>query len=105
MPYILEDAKCYEAVALAGCVMQNRLAVGLTSPVFVVLTGGHCFLFYVIDKTGKVQRSMDYCFSSYAQEGEGCNISGNLPEIIRWFNWMASMIKSGEEYVNGQSQM
>lgn len=76
----------------AGCLLKNRLADGKNTPVFAVLTNGLLFRFFAIDTDGVV-----YCSGTRLLEAgkDGTyKSSTSLSEILRWFYWFMTSIKS-----------
>ena len=86
------DSAIYQVICEAGCLLKKRLEAGKNTPVFAVLTNGNIFRFFAIDIDGIV----------YASEIEVLKLgpdgtyhsSTSLAEILRWFYWFMTCIKS-----------
>ncbi|OAJ40753.1 hypothetical protein BDEG_24453 [Batrachochytrium dendrobatidis JEL423] len=86
------DSAIPQVLCEAGCLLKKRLAAGKETPVFAVLTNGLLFRFFAIDIDGIV----------YASEIETLKLgkdgtydtSTSLSEILRWFTWFMTSIKS-----------
>jgi hypothetical protein len=86
------DSAIPQILCEAGCLLKKRLAAGKNTPVFAVLTNGLFFRFFAID--------IDACV--FASENEVLKVgkegtyssSSSLSEILRWFTWFMTAIKS-----------
>ena len=71
-------------VAEAGCLLQQRLAIGQTEPVFAAVTNGCDFKFFKVDKTGLVDVSPS---QGFVPDEEGDSMTGTiqhtLPNVLR----------------------
>jgi hypothetical protein len=72
--------------------LKKRLAAGKETPVFAVLTNGTDFRFFAIDTDGVVYAS-DKEVLKLGEDGT-YNSSSSLTEILRWFTWFTTAIKS-----------
>jgi hypothetical protein len=81
-----------QTLAEAGCLLRKRLAAGKNTPVFAVLTNGLLFRFFAIDTDGVVYSSGQ----KVLEPGEDGTYksSSSLSEILRWFTWFMTAIKS-----------
>lgn len=86
IPYI------YRAMCHAGCVLRRRLAAGLVTPVFAVLTDGRSvFQFMVVDVDG-----IGYLSEACALLYMWSRIDTTLSEILGWLYWFKSCIVTPE---------
>ena len=70
------------------------MSPGKNTPVFAVLTNGLFFRFFAIDTDGTVYSSgLPPIGLGYGPEGDYTN-SPTLSEILRWFTWFMTSIKS-----------
>ncbi len=86
------DSAISQVLAEAGCLLKKRLAAGKNTPVFAVLTNGIFFRFFAIDTDGMVYASKTRLFE-IGEDGT-YNSSTSLSEILRWFTWFMTSIKS-----------
>ena len=86
------DSAIPQVLAEAGCLLKKRLAAGKGTPVFAVLTNGHLFRFFAIDTDGVVYASEEEVLK-LGKDGT-YNSSTSLSEILRWFTWFMTAIKS-----------
>jgi len=86
------DSAITQVIAEAGCLLKKRLAAGKKTPVFAVLTNGLFFRFFAIDIKGVVYASGQKVLEP-GEDGT-YNSSSSLSEIIRWFTWFMTAIKS-----------
>ena len=91
------DSAIPQVICEAGCLLKKRLAAGKDTPVFAVLTNGLLFRFFAIDTKGVDTNGVVY--SSEAEllkiGPDGTyNFSTSLSEILRWFTWFMTSIKS-----------
>ena len=86
------DSAIPQVLAEAGCLLKKRLAAGKKTPVFAVLTNGLLFRFFAIDIDGVVYSSGH----KVLEPGEDGTYksSSSLSEILRWFTWFMTAIKS-----------
>ena len=88
------DSAVPQVLAEAGCLLKKRLAAGKNTPVFAVLTNGSLFRFFAIDTDSVVHSS------GLPPIGLGLGLDGtyksssSLSEILRWFTWFMTVIKS-----------
>jgi hypothetical protein len=88
------DSAIPQVLAEAGCLLKKRLSAGKNTPVFAVLTNGLFFRFFAIDIDGTVYSSgQTPIVLAYGPEGDYAN-SPTLLEIIRWFTWFMTAIRS-----------
>jgi hypothetical protein len=88
------DSAIPQVLCEAGCLLKKRLAAGKNTPVFAVLTNGLLFRFFAIDTDGTVYSSgLPPIGLGYGPEGDYTN-SPTLSEILRWFTWFMTSIKS-----------
>ncbi|KAJ3307784.1 hypothetical protein HDV04_002541 [Boothiomyces sp. JEL0838] len=86
------DSAVPQVLCEAGCLLRKRLAAGKNTPVFAVLTNGLLFRFFAIDTDGVVYAS-DIETLKVGKDGT-YNSSSSLSEILRWFAWFMTAIKS-----------
>jgi hypothetical protein len=86
------DSAIPQVLAEAGCLLKKRLAAGKETPVLAVLTNGHLFRFFAIDNDGVVYAS-DKEVLKLGKDGT-YNSSSSLSEILRWFTWFMTAVKS-----------
>ena len=86
------DSAIPQVLCEAGCLLKKRLAAGKNTPVFAVLTNGLLFRFFAIDTDGVVYASKTRLLES-GEDGT-YNSSTSLSEILRWFTWFMTSIKS-----------
>ena len=86
------DSAVPQVLAEAGCLLKKRLAAGKETPVFTALTNGRLFRFFAIDIDGVVYAS-DNEVLKLGEDGT-YNSSTSLSEILRWFQWFLTAIKS-----------
>ena len=77
----------------AGCVLKRRLAAGKDTPVFAVLTNVLLFRFFAINTDGVVYSSGILILLGFGPDEDYTN-SPTLTEILRWFTWFMTAIKS-----------
>jgi hypothetical protein len=88
------DSAIPQVICEAGCLLKKRLAAGKDTPVFAVLTNGIFFRFFAIDTNGKVYSSgLPPIGLGFGPEGDYAN-SPTLSEILRWFTWFMTSMKS-----------
>ena len=96
------DSAIPQVICEAGCLLKKRLAAGKDTPVFAVLTNGLLFRFFAIDTKGVDTNGVDTKGVVYASEAEllkigpdgTYNSSTSLSEILRWFTWFMTSMKS-----------
>jgi hypothetical protein len=81
-----------QTLAEAGCLLKKRLAAGKNTPVFAVLTNALFFRFFAIDTDGVVYASTTRLLE-IGPDGT-YNSSSSLSEILRWFTWFMTALKS-----------
>ena len=81
-----------QTLAEAGCLLKKRLAAGKNTPVFAALTNGTDFRFFAID-TDSVVYASDKEVLKLGEDGT-YKSSSSLSEILRWFTWFMTAIKS-----------
>jgi len=86
------DSAIPQVICEAGCLLKKRLAAGKDTPVFAVLTNGLLFRFFAIDTNGVVYSS-EAELLKIGPDGT-YNSSTSLSEILRWFTWFMTSIKS-----------
>jgi hypothetical protein len=86
------DSAIPQVLCEAGCLLKKRLAAGKNTPVFAVLTNGLFFRFFAIDTDGVVYASNTRLLE-IGEDGT-YNSSTSLSEILRWFTWFMTSIKS-----------
>ena len=88
------DSAIPQVLAEAGCLLKKRLAAEKKTPVFAALTNGLLFRFFAIDTDGVVYSSgqTPICLG-LGQDGT-YKSSSSLSEILRWFTWFMTAIKS-----------
>jgi hypothetical protein len=86
------DSAIPQIICEAGCLLKKRLAVGKKTPVLAVLTNGTDFRFFAIDTDSVVYASKRYLLE-LGEDGT-YNASPTLSEILRWFTWFMTVIKS-----------
>jgi hypothetical protein len=86
------DSAIPQVLAEAGCLLKKRLAAGKNTPVFAVLTNGLLFRFFAIDTDGVVYASKTRLLE-IGEDGT-YKSSSSLSEILRWFTWFMTAIKS-----------
>ena len=86
------DSAIPQVLCEAGCLLKRRLAAGKDTPVFAVLTKGLFFRFFAIDTNGVVYSS-EAELLKIGRDGT-YNSSTSLSEILRWFTWFMTSIKS-----------
>jgi hypothetical protein len=86
------DSAVPQALCEAGCLLKKRLAAGKKTPVFGVLTNGLLFRFFAIDTDGVVYASKTRLLE-IGEDGT-YNSSTSLSEILRWFTWFMTSMKS-----------
>jgi hypothetical protein len=86
------DSAVPQALCEAGCLLKKRLAAGKKTPVFGVLTNGTDFRFFAIDIDGVVYASGKKVLE-LGEDGT-YKSSSSLSEILRWFTWFMTAIKS-----------
>ena len=86
------DSAIPQVLCEAGCLLKKRLAAGKDTPVFAVLTNGLLFRFFAIDTNGVVHSS-EAELLKIGRDGT-YNSSTSLSEILRWFTWFMTSIKS-----------
>jgi hypothetical protein len=86
------DSAIPQVLCEAGCLLKKRLAAGKDTPVFAVLTNGLLFRFFAIDTNGVVYSS-EVELLKIGRDGT-YNSSTSLSEILRWFTWFMTSIKS-----------
>jgi len=86
------DSAIPQVLCEAGCLLKKRLAAGKDTPVFAVLTNGLLFRFFAIDTNGVVYSS-EAELLKIGRDGT-YNSSTSLSEILRWFTWFMTSIKS-----------
>jgi hypothetical protein len=86
------DSAIPQVLAEAGCLLKKRLAAGKNTPVFAVLTNGLLFRFFAIDTDGVVYASKTRLLE-IGEDGT-YKSSSSLSEILRWFTWCMTSIKS-----------
>ena len=88
------DSAIPQVICEAGCLLKKRLAAGKDTPVFAVITNGIFFRFFAIDTNGKVYSSgLPPIGLGFGPEGDYAN-SPTLSEILRWFTWFMTSMKS-----------
>jgi len=88
------DSAIPQVLCEAGCLLKKRLAAGKNTPVFAVLTNGLFFRFFAIDTNGVVYSSgLPPIGLGFGSGGDYTN-SPTLSEILRWFTWFMTSIKS-----------
>jgi len=88
------DSAIPQVLAEAGCLLKKRLAAGKKTPVFAVLTNGLLFRFFAIDIDGVVYSSGQTPIGLGLGPGGDYTDSPTLSEILRWFSWFMTSIKS-----------
>jgi hypothetical protein len=86
------DSAIPQVLCEAGCLLKKRLTAGKNTPVFAVLTSGIFFRFFAIDTDGMVYASKIRLLE-IGEDGT-YNSSTSLSEILRWFTWFMTAIKS-----------
>ncbi|EGF80260.1 hypothetical protein BATDEDRAFT_88978 [Batrachochytrium dendrobatidis JAM81] len=86
------DSAVPQVLAKAGCLLKKRLAAGKETPVLAVLTNGTLFRFFAIDIDGVVYASTIYLLK--LDNDRTYKTSTSLSEILRWFTWFMTAIKS-----------
>jgi hypothetical protein len=86
------DSAVPQVLCEAGCLLKKRLAVGKDTPVFAVLTNGLLFRFFAIDIDGVVYGSDLETLKLGGDETYSS--SSSLAEILRWFTWFMTALKS-----------
>ncbi|KAK5669306.1 hypothetical protein QVD99_003706 [Batrachochytrium dendrobatidis] len=86
------DSAVPQILCEAGCLLKKRLAAGKNTPVLAVLTNGTDFRFFAIDTDGVVYASTKKMLE-LGQDGT-YKTSTSLSEILRWFTWFMTAIKS-----------
>ncbi|EGF79446.1 hypothetical protein BATDEDRAFT_25793 [Batrachochytrium dendrobatidis JAM81] len=81
-----------QVLAKAGCLLKKRLAAGKNTPVLAVLTNGTDFRFFAIDIDGIVYASTIHLLEIGMDRTY--KTSTSLSEILRWFTWFMTAIKS-----------
>ena len=86
------DSAIPQVLCEAGCLLKKRLAAGKNTPVFAALTNGLFFRFFAIDTDGVVYASKTRLLE-IGEDGT-YKSSSSLSEILRWFTWFMTSIKS-----------
>ena len=86
------DSSIPQVLCEAGCLLKKRLAVGKNTPVFAALTNGLFFRFFAINTDGVVYASTTRLLE--IGEDRTYNSSSSLTDILRWFTWFMTAIKS-----------
>jgi hypothetical protein len=86
------DTGIAQVLAEAGCLQQNRILKGLTTPVFAMLTNATLFQFFAIDTNSTVYSSGVPLILDYADDGT-YQTSTNLPKILHWLRWFISCMR------------
>ncbi|KAI8893709.1 hypothetical protein BC833DRAFT_556687 [Globomyces pollinis-pini] len=86
------DSSIPQVLCAAGCALRKRMAAGKNTPVFAALTNGLFFRFFVIDTDGMVYASTTHLLD--IGDDETYKSSTSLSEILRWFTWFMTSIKS-----------
>lgn len=86
------DSAIPQVLCEAGCLLKKRLAAEKNTPVFAVLTNGLFFRFFALDTDGVVYASKTRLLE-IGEDGT-YNSSTSLSEILRWFTWFMTSIKS-----------
>ena len=87
------DSAIPQVLAEAGSLLKKRLAAGKNTPVFAVLTNGLFFRFFAIDTDCVVYSSKRQIVLEVGED-DSYNSSSSLSEILSWFHWFMSSIKS-----------
>jgi hypothetical protein len=86
------DSAIPQVLCEAGCLLKKRLVAEKKTPVFAVLTNGTDFRFFAIETDGVVYASGKKVLE---RGNDGTyNSSSSLTEILRWFTWFMTAIKS-----------
>ena len=88
------DSAIPQVLCEAGCLLKKRLAAGKNTPVFAALTNGLLFRFFAIDIDGVVYSSGQTPIGLGLGPGGDYTDSPTLSEILRWFTWFMTSIKS-----------
>jgi hypothetical protein len=88
------DSAIPQILCEAGCLLKKRLAVNKNTPVFAVLTNSLLFRFFAIDVNGVVYTSGNPPIGLGPGTEGGYTNSSSLYEILRWFAWFMTSIKS-----------
>ncbi|OAJ37843.1 hypothetical protein BDEG_21818 [Batrachochytrium dendrobatidis JEL423] len=86
------DSAVPQILCEAGCLLKKRLAAGKNTPVLAVLTNGTDFRFFAIDTDGVVYASTIHLLK--LDNDRTYKTSTSLSEILRWFTWFMTAIKS-----------
>ena len=88
------DSAVPQVICEAGCLLRRRMDADKNTPVFAVLTNGLFFRFFAIDTNGEVYSSGAAPLYLSLGPGGGYSDSPSLREILRWFKWFLTAIKS-----------
>ena len=94
------DSAVPQVLCEAGCLLKKRLAAGKVTPVFAVLTNGLFFRFFAIDTDGVVYASTTRLLE--VGEDGTYKSSSSLSEILRWFAWFMTAMKSVSPRASGE---